>query len=98
MKSDVLPVFPAFIKMIETQFNKNIKSVRTENAPELTFGTLLKEKGILAFHSCPETPQQNSVVERKHQHILNVARALLFQSHIPLVYWGECIMSVVFSH
>lgn len=95
-KSDVLHIFPAFIKMIETQFGKTVKSVRTDNAPELAFGNLLRDKGILSFHSCPETPQQNSIVERKHQHILNVARALLFHSQVPLVYWGECVMSAVF--
>jgi transposase InsO family protein len=77
-KSDVLHAFPTFINMVHTQYQTKLKSVRSDNAHELKFTDLFAAHGIVAYHSCPETPEQNSVVERKHQHILNVARALLF--------------------
>ena len=50
--------------------------MRGANALELSFiDFFFRSKGI---HSCVDTPQQNSMVERKHQHLLNVARALHF--------------------
>ncbi|KAL5563281.1 hypothetical protein UlMin_033028 [Ulmus minor] len=61
-----------------TQFGMGIKGVRSDNAKELNLTIYYQSKGVIHYHSCVNIPQQNSFVERKHQHLLNVAQTLLF--------------------
>ncbi|GMI76014.1 hypothetical protein HRI_001270600 [Hibiscus trionum] len=95
-KSDVSAIIPHFISMVKRQFAFDIKMFRSDNAPDLKFTELFGKLGIVHQFSCVETPQQNSVVERKHQHLLSVARALFFQSRVPLRFWGECVLTATF--
>lgn len=72
-KSNVKLIIPQFFKLIETQYVKTIKQMRSDSAPKLKFIDFFKEKGVLLQFSCTNCPQQNFVVERKHQHIINTA-------------------------
>jgi len=71
-----------FVSMIKTQFQKTIKIIRTYNGLEFNMTNFFKTEGIIHQTSCIETPKQNGLVERKHQHIMNVTRALLFQFNL----------------
>lgn len=79
--------------MIETQFDTRIKTIRSDNGSEFNMPNFYSSKGIVHQTSCVNTPQQNGVVERKHRHLLNMSRALLFQAQLPTSFWGEAILT-----
>ncbi|KAK9716354.1 hypothetical protein RND81_06G227800 [Saponaria officinalis] len=96
-KTEVYSSFCSFFAMIERQFNAHVRTVRSDNGTE--FKPLLpyfNTNGIIFQTSCVGTPQQNGRVERKHQHILNVSRALMFQGNLPITLWGECVLGAVY--
>lgn len=72
--------------MVVNQFHTSIKVIRSDNGPKFALHSFYASKGIIHQLSCVETPQQNSIVERKHQHHLSVARALRFQANLPLKF------------
>ncbi|XP_038687553.1 uncharacterized protein LOC119986936 [Tripterygium wilfordii] len=53
-------------------------------------------EGITHQKTCTYTPQQNGIVERKHQRILNVSRAIRLQSGLPEKFWSHCVVTVVY--
>jgi hypothetical protein len=95
-KSETRSKLIGFINLIETQYNTKIKVIRSDNGVEFLMPDFYSSKGILHQRSCVETPQQNGRVERKHQHLLNVARALLFHSHLPKKFWCYAVIHANF--
>ncbi|GAU24468.1 hypothetical protein TSUD_319450 [Trifolium subterraneum] len=86
-----------FIQYSENHFGHKVKFLRSDNGPEfLSLSKFYLSKGIQHQTSCVYTPQQNGRVERKHQCILNIARALLTQSNLPSKYSGYAVLHSVF--
>ncbi|KAJ0912392.1 putative RNA-directed DNA polymerase [Helianthus annuus] len=98
-KDEVFENVKHFVSVIHTQFEKPVKIFRTGNGTEFInnqFKDFLNKQGIGHQTTCVYTPQQNGIVERKHRHLLNVARSLLFQSGLPLRFWSECILTAAY--
>ncbi|CAM8989719.1 unnamed protein product [Rhodiola kirilowii] len=98
-KSEVADHISQFFSMIFTQFGQRIKVLRTDNGTEFCnfkVDEFLRVQGTLHQTSCVYTPQQNGRVERKHRHLLEIARSLMFQSHLPLQYWGDSVLTATY--
>ena len=70
--------------MIGNQFSLPIKVLKSDNGGEyLNFelSQFFAEHDILHETTCPQTPQQNGVAERKNRHILETTRELLIGAH-----------------
>lgn len=99
LKSDFYGVYIAFQKQVENQFNRKIKVFHSDGGGEFmstTFRKHLIDNGIRHLLSCPATPQQNGIAERKHRHLTELGLAMLFHSKTPLKYWVEAFYSANF--
>ena len=98
-KDEVFSCFQDFHALVKNQFKAQVQVIRTDNGTEYvnnTFGVFLSDQGILHQTSCPDTPPQNGVAERKNRHILEVARSLMFTMNVPKFLWSEAVMTATY--
>ena len=58
--------------------------------------TFCHEKGLVHQITCPYTPEQNGLSERKNRTLLEMARAMLIESNTPRHFWPEAIAASVY--
>ena len=98
-KSDFCDVFMVFQKQVENQFSKKIKVFQSDGGGEFIstrFKTHLQGHGIQHLISCPSTPEQNGIAERKHRHLTELGLSMMFQSKTPLKFWVDAFYSANF--
>ncbi|KAM1070145.1 hypothetical protein TB1_002021 [Malus domestica] len=89
-KSDFFETFVVFYSFVHTQFSASIKILQTDGGGEYSSNKLtnfLHSKGILHHKSCPHTPEQNGLAERKHRHIVETTVTLLQSAKLPSSFW-----------
>jgi len=93
-KYEVVKVLENFVIFVQTQFETTLKIIRSDNGTEFFMTNFFVSKGIIHQTSCVNTPQQNSIVEMKHGHLIDVARVLMIQSYLPKIYWSNSVIHV----
>ena len=88
-----------FCNMIKRRFDTEIKGFWTDNARDfcnIDLNEFFESQGIRHETSCPYTPQQNGLAERKIGDIMNKCRTLMIAANMPRSLWGFGVLTVVY--
>ena len=99
LKSDFFSVFTQFQSLVETQFQTKIIQFQCDGGGEFVgqvFLSHLAACGIKQLVSCPHTPQQNGLAERKHRHITELGFTMMYGSRVPQQLWVEAFFTANF--
>ncbi|GJT80885.1 ribonuclease H-like domain-containing protein [Tanacetum coccineum] len=93
-----------YILVIVDDYSWNLKAqiltIRTDNGTEFKnekLRTFYAKLGIVHKTSIARTPQQNGVVERRNQTLIEAARTMLIFSIAPEFLWAEAIATACFT-
>jgi hypothetical protein len=96
-KSEVFQKFVKFQNLVERLFDRKIITVQMNWGGEYQRLHSFFSKIEIHHHvSCPHAYQQNGAVERKHRHIVEVGLSLLDHASMPLKFWEDAFLAVVY--
>ncbi|GJV72883.1 putative ribonuclease H-like domain-containing protein, partial [Tanacetum coccineum] len=99
-KDETSGILKTFIRQIENQLNQKVKIIRSDNGTEFKNRVMLEfcgEKGIKQEFSNARTPQQNGVAERMNRTLIEAARTMLADSHLPTTFWAEAVNTACYT-
>jgi len=76
---------------LENQFERKLKILRSDSRPKLFMHDFFNNKEFVNQISCVETPQQDDIVEQKHQHIM-----ISFFNQISPQHFGHLLSRMSF--
>lgn len=98
-KDEAFSAFKKFKRSVEVEKEKKLKAFRTDRGGEFTstaFKDMCEAEGVKRFLTAPYSPQQNGVVERRNQTILEMVRSMMKSKKMPGKYWGEAVQTAVY--
>ena len=91
-KREAASVVKDWVIGIELQFSLKVKSFQSDRGGEFLGSDLrnfFRKKGIKHRLTCPDSPQENGVAERRNRTLGEAADAMLFDANLPQHFWAE---------
>ena len=98
-KSDAADKICEYVRLVQTQFGKTPKVIRSDRGGEYTTSILRKfysEQGIKAEYTAGYAPQQNGVAERKNRSLSEMALCMLLDAGMPRKFWAEAVNTAAY--
>jgi len=98
-KNQALECFKKIKLRAELECGNQLKALRTDRGGEFLsnmFSVFCTEGGIKHYTTTPYSPQQNGVVERRNQTVVEMARCMLKTMRVPPEFWGEAVCTAVY--
>ncbi|KAH9763957.1 hypothetical protein KPL70_001353 [Citrus sinensis] len=93
-KDEVFEQFKNWKTLIETQTNRKVKKLRTDNGLEFCnkkFEEFCSKHGIMRHRTVRYAPQQNGLAERMNRTLVDKVRCMLIHSKLPMSLWAEAL-------
>nr|GEX08869.1 putative ribonuclease H-like domain-containing protein [Tanacetum cinerariifolium] len=89
-----------FLKQIQVGLSKTVRFIHTDNDIEFVNHDLTHYyENVSIFHqtSVLRTPQQNDIVERRNDTLVEAARTMLIFSKDPMFLWAEVVVTACYT-
>ncbi|KAH9648835.1 hypothetical protein KPL70_025759 [Citrus sinensis] len=98
-KDDAFEKFKIWKTLVETQTNRKVRRLRTDNGLEFCnkrFDDFCAENGVVRHKTMRHTPQQNGLAERMNRTLMDKVRCMLIQSRLPMSLWAETLSTACY--
>nr|GEU77594.1 integrase, catalytic region, zinc finger, CCHC-type, peptidase aspartic, catalytic [Tanacetum cinerariifolium] len=89
-----------FLKMIQVRLEMPVQRIRTDNGTEFVNQNLreyFEQVGISHETSVARSPQQNGVVERRNQMLIEATRTMLIYAKATLFLWAKAVTTACYT-
>lgn len=98
-KHEAFQYFKKVQAAAEREHGYCLKAFRSDRGGEFNsnvFAAYCNEQGIKHNTTAPYSSQQNGIVERWNQSVVEMARCLLKSMRVPAKFWGEAVKTAVY--